>query len=51
MYKNNCDLHQKNTKCEHEKVEKGWLRDRKQKRSQMRSLRYVFFNVLMVNSN
>lgn len=41
MYKNNCDLHQKNTKCKHENVEKRGLRGKK-KRSHKRSLRYGF---------
>ena len=31
MYENNCDLHQKNSKWEHEKVEKGALRSKKQR--------------------
>ena len=31
MYENNCDLHQKNTKRVHEKVEKVELRSKKQR--------------------
>ena len=45
MCGNNCDLHQKNTKCVHEKVEKGKLRVKKTKRSHKRSLRYGFKTV------
>ena len=40
MYENNCDLHQKNTKCVLEKVESGLSSNKK--RSHKRSLRYGF---------